>query len=57
MLVVVLFALTLSTAQFFLGLSYHGVFSGPSFLHVLEIGIQLILVAMILKVFMDTRYD
>lgn len=56
MLDVVLFARTLSTAQFFLGLSYHGVSSGPLFPNMLETGIQLTLVAIILKVFMDIRY-
>lgn len=56
MLDVVLSVLTLSTVQFFLGLSYPGVFSGPSSHNMLVTGIRLTLVAMILKVFMGTRY-
>lgn len=56
MLDVVLFALTSSTAHFFLGLLYHGVFYGPSFPNMLETGIKLALLTMILKVFMDIRY-
>lgn len=55
MLDVVLFCLILSAAQSFLGLLYHGVFSGPSFPNKLGTGIQLTLVTMILKVFMDIR--
>lgn len=55
MLDAVLFALTLSTVQFFLGPSYHGVFFGPSSPNMLVTGIQLTLVAMILKVFMGIR--
>lgn len=56
MLDVDLSALTSSTVPFFLELLYHGDFFGPSLPHVQGTGIQLILVAMILKVFMDTRY-
>ncbi|MBA0628163.1 hypothetical protein Godav_022930 [Gossypium davidsonii] len=45
-----------STAQFFLGLSYRGVSSGPSFLHMPVIGTLLAWKAIILKVFMGIRY-
>lgn len=57
MLDVVLSALTLLIVQFFLELSYHGVSYGPSFHNMLGTGIQLTLVVMILKAFMDTRYS
>ncbi|MBA0870360.1 hypothetical protein Goshw_011421 [Gossypium schwendimanii] len=46
-----------STAQFFLGLSYRGVSSGPSFLHMPVIGTLLAWKAIILKAFMGTRYS
>ena len=52
----VLFVLALSTVLFFLALLYHGVFSGPISPNMLVTGIQLTLVIVILKVFMDIRY-